>query len=235
MMPLDNYAAFFIATLAVLVSPGPTVFYLLHAILERGRSHGGAAVAGVVAGDTVAVVASLTGLGALLSLSATAFEIFRYFAAAYLVYLGLRALLAKGGHAGEGLTAQNNDPMGDSGVGEVGVGENGVMRAAGSQQRDTFRTAFLVTALNPKGILFFTAFFPLFISREVPALPQLVLMSVTFVVLGGINAAFYVLATDMVKNRLRSGRTLSNLKRLSGGALVAAGAALLASGVKASG
>lgn len=236
-MPLENYLAFFLATMAVLISPGPTVFYILNVILRRGRAHGSAAVAGVVLGDTVAVVASLTGLGALLALSSWGFEAFRLFAACYLIYLGVKALLARDSSLASALPVEN----GGNGMSPKSTAENpGSMNTAGSQTAasqvdrwQTFRAAFIITALNPKGILFFTAFFPLFLSREANPVTQLTLMSATFVVLGGINAGFYVMATDMLRVRLRSRRTVTWLQRFSGAALVAAGSALLARGGRA--
>ena len=208
-MPIENFLAFVLASVLVLISPGPTVFYVLNRILANGRAHGTAAVVGVMAGDTLAVAASLLGLGALLTISAAAFEVFRWFAAGYIIYLGLQAVF------------------------RPRVTRNGVAATNGSGDiRQTCKSAFIVTALNPKSILFFTAFLPLFLSAEAPPVPQLVLMSITFVVLAGINIFLYVVATDALRTFVKSDRALKTLQRIGGGFLVAAGAVLLTQSVK---
>src|SRR4051794_29086784 len=90
----STFAVFALASLALLVVPGPAVLYVVARSVEHGRGIGVASVLGVGAGSFVHVVAAAAGLSAVLVSSASAFTIVKYAGAAYLVALGLRRLLA---------------------------------------------------------------------------------------------------------------------------------------------
>lgn len=197
-MTLELYLAYVAATLVVLAIPGPTVMLVVSFALAQGRKSAAASVAGVGAGDAVAAAASLLGLGAILAASATLFSILKWIGALYLVYLGIRMWRAKA------------EPL-----------DTVETRTAGS--RRIFLHTFVVTALNPKGIAFFIAFLPHFIVQGAPALPQLLLLGLTFVVLGIANAAAYALAAASVRERVKSADTLRILNRLGGSVLIMAG------------
>ncbi len=201
-MTLATWAAFVAAALAMLVIPGPTI------LLVIGQSLGAAAgrwrrvlplVAGVAAGDAVAMTVSLAGLGALLAASATAFTLLKWVGAAYLVWLGLRLWRAPVGDAAPPLPAG---------------------QAA--------RQAFVVTALNPKGIAFFTAFVPQFLDAAQPFVPQAALLTVTFVALAAMNAAVYAVLAGRLSGAVQRPAMRRGFNRLGGGVLIAAGVATAA-------
>jgi threonine/homoserine/homoserine lactone efflux protein len=91
-----------------------------------------------------------------------------------------------------------------------------------SARRMTLHTT-IVTALNPKGIAFFIAFLPLFLNPAAPAVPQLLVLGTTFVVLGIVNAALYALFAAHMRSRITRPSTLKWANRAGGTMLLGAG------------
>ncbi len=89
-----------------------------------------------------------------------------------------------------------------------------------------FRQAYVVTALNPKGIAFFVAFVPQFISASAPFLPQAAILVASFVALAALNALVYALLAGQVSSLVRRPRVRRGFNRAGGGVLVGAGLAL---------
>ena len=198
-MQIEYYLAFVAATIVVLAVPGPTILLVVSYGLSRGRRSLGAVVAGVVLGDFTAMTLSLAGVGAMLSASAEVFTVLKWLGGAYLIYLGLsKWRAAKGG------------------------GEHGQALARRSERR-VFAHAYVVTALNPKSIVFFVAFAPQFIQSGAPLLPQLVILEATFLVLAGINAALYGLFADRMGRFFRKPGPARAMERICGTTLVGAG------------
>ena len=186
-MDFHTWLAFAAAACAMLVIPGP---------LGGGRRSTLPLVAGVAAGDALAMGLSLAGLGALLAASATAYAVLRWAGAAYLVWMGVRMWRAPV----EGTPA----PL--------------PPRRAGMQ-------AFLVTATNPKSIGFFVAFVPQFLDPERAFLPQAAVLVGTFVVLGALNALGYALLAGRLSGAIRRPGTRRALNRAGGSMLIGAGMA----------
>lgn len=188
----------FVATVGVLlVVPGPTVLLVVGHSLAHGRRRASRSILGVISGDFTAMAVSLAGLGAVLAASAQAFALLKWIGAAYLVYLGIRQWRAKPEFA------QDLQPTVDG--------------------RSLYAEAFLVTALNPKGIIFFVAFFPQFIDRRGPVVVQIVILGTTFLTMASINSSMYVLLADRLRAGLASARRQRLFHRLGGTALVGAG------------
>ena len=197
-MPFDLWIAFAAASLLLLLLPGPTVLLVVGTALARGRAAALAMVPGVMAGDAVAMTASLAGLGAVLATSATAFAVLKWAGAAYLVWLGVRMWRR-------------------TAAGAVPVADDASPRALGLR-------AFVVTALNPKGIAFFVAFVPQFVDPARPLLPQVAFLEATFVTLAGLNVLGYALLAGRARRAVLRPATLRLLNRAGAGALVGAGA-----------
>jgi len=198
-MPLDLWLAFTLASLALLVIPGPTILLVLSYALTQGRRVALATAAGVALGDFVAMTASLIGLGALVMASATLFTALKWVGAVYLVYLGVKLLRAR--------------PA-------TGLGDDLI---EGVPARGVFWHAAAVTALNPKSIAFFIAFVPQFIRPENPLMPQFVVLVATFVGLAAANALAFALLADRLRARIRRPGVLLWLNRAGGTALCAMG------------
>jgi leucine efflux protein len=135
MLGIADYGAFCAATLLFLALPGPGTFTLLTSTAKGGFRAGAAATLGVIAGDQVLLWLAVVGVAALLAANPMLFKAVQYAGAAYLSWIGLKLLFAKPGGAE-------------------------VIRI---EPRDYARQAFFITLLNPKAIVFYMAFFPLFI------------------------------------------------------------------------
>jgi threonine/homoserine/homoserine lactone efflux protein len=204
-MTLATWFAFLLASIVLLLIPGPTVLLVVSYALTQGRKVAVAMAAGVALGDFTAMTLSLAGLGALLLASATFFTVLKWIGAAYLVYLGIRLWRAK--------------PVLPDVATETGVGARGI-----------FFHSFAVTALNPKSIAFFVAFVPQFIDHARPLLPQFVIVEATFVTLAALNALAYALAADKLRGRIRRTGVLTWMNRAGAACLVGMGAATAALG-----
>ena len=202
-MTLTTYLAYVLATVLILMTPGPTALLIVSRSLAGGRRAGLACVPGVVLGDLTSMTLSFAGLGAVLAVSATLFTVLKLLGAAYLVWMGIR-LWREGVHVD-----QDQDAARD--------------RAAGPSGRSLFTQAYVVTATNPKAIAFFVAFVPQFVNHDAPIPPQLLLCGATFLILGTLNAAGYAWMAWSLRRRFRSPRVLKLLGRGGACALVAAG------------
>ncbi|MCP1200156.1 LysE family translocator [Notoacmeibacter sp. MSK16QG-6] len=202
MIDLSNYLAFVAASCLILIIPGPTITLIVARAASHGRMTLAPAVAGVALGDLLAASISLAGVGVLLAASATLFEIVRYAGAAWLIVLSIRLWRSGSSNSGPAAHPKALSP------------------------RRLFTETFFVTLLNPKGILFFVAFVPLFISENLPFLPQAVVLVLTFVLLGIVNAALYGMLAGWAHEAVRSPAFKRGLNRF--GAVALAGSAAMA-------
>lgn len=184
---------FLVASLILLVVPGPAVLYVVTRSMAQGRSAGLVSVLGVHAGSVVHVAAATLGLSALLATSATAFAAVKYLGAAYLIWLGIDKLRRRGAPAAE--TAPAAQPP-----------------------RRLFGQGVVVNILNPKTAIFFLAFLPQFVSPgRGPVAAQVVVLGALFIGLGVLSDGCYALLAAGIAGRLRrSARVRQRLDRLSG-------------------
>lgn len=197
-MELTNWLALIAASVVMLAIPGPTVLLVVSYALSHGRKAASATVAGVALGDFTAMTASLLGLGALLATSAELFHVLRLIGAAYLVYIGVKLWRA---------------PVADLAMAET----------AETNRTRIFLHAYAVTALNPKGIVFFVAFLPQFLSQDRPLFGQFLICEATFLVLATLNATAYALLAAGARRTIRRPATQRVVNRVGGGLLVGAG------------
>jgi threonine/homoserine/homoserine lactone efflux protein len=198
-MSFDHWLAFAAATAVLLVIPGPTVLLVISYALGHGRRAALRTVIGVAGGDFTAMTASLLGLGALLATSAALFTALKWVGAAYLIYLGYKLWRA---------------PVGDLGAGPAAVE---------TSTRRIILHAYAVTALNPKGIIFFVAFLPQFLDSAQPLLPQLAIMEATFLVLATLNATLYAVMASAARRSIRRPGVQRVVNRTGGTLLIGAG------------
>src|SRR5215207_3849463 len=90
-----TFVLFLVAAVTLAVTPGPGILYVLARSIKGGRREGYASAAGTAVGGLCHVVAAALGISAVLAASATAFAIVKYVGAAYLIYLGIRAIMAE--------------------------------------------------------------------------------------------------------------------------------------------
>lgn len=201
-MSMENWIAFAAASAILLAIPGPTILIVVSYAMGHGRKTALATVTGVTLGDFVAMTASVLGLGALLATSAEAYAVLRWVGGVYLVYLGFRLWRAP---VGDGPLADNDNLPEKQGV-------------------RIFGHAFMVTALNPKSLIFFVAFVPQFMNPAAPLLPQIAVMEATFVGLAALNALVYALIADKARRFIRRHTVQRAVNRTGGTLLIAAGA-----------
>jgi threonine/homoserine/homoserine lactone efflux protein len=199
-----TFAVFALACLAFLAIPGPSVFYIVTRSLVQGRRAGVTSMLGVQAGGLVHVVAAAFGVSALIASSAAAFTVVKYAGAAYLIFLGVRRLLAR--DTGEEVELEPRTPR---------------------TTAELFGHGVVVNVLNPKTALFFLAFLPQFVDPNAgPVAPQMLVLGTLLVGLGVLSDGTYALLAAGAGNRLRSAaRTRRRLDKLSGGVFVGLGLA----------
>ncbi|KHJ54038.1 Threonine/homoserine/homoserine lactone efflux protein [Aureimonas altamirensis DSM 21988] len=201
-MTFELWLAFAAASAVLLAIPGPTILLVISYALGHGRKAAGATVGGVALGDFTAMTASMLGLGALLATSATLFTALKWIGAAYLIYLGIKLWRAP-----------------------VSIGEASPDTKALPRERPLriFLHTYIVTALNPKSIIFFVAFLPQFMNTAQPILPQMIVFEVTFLVLATLNAVFYAFLASMARKSIRKPSVQRVVNRVGGSLMIGAG------------
>jgi leucine efflux protein len=190
MFGVADYGAFVAAIIIFLLIPGPGNLALITSTGKGGVAGGLAATFGVIAGDQVLMWAAVAGVAALLTAYPTAFHAVQWVGAAYLAWLGIKMLLAKPGAA----PILNIEP------------------------RQYFKQAGLITLLNPKAIVFYMAFFPLFVD---PAQHQGMLtfgvMAATIAALTFAYGLVVVLLTHHLAERMRANPVIARvLEKVAG-------------------
>ncbi|MCG8523450.1 MAG: LysE family translocator [Pseudomonadales bacterium] len=204
-MAIESWLAFVVASAVLLVIPGPTILAVISYSVIHGRRANAPLVAAVALGDSTALFASLVGLGALLAVSAFWFTVVKVAGGLYLLYLGIKLL-----RAGFSLS-EMAEPTSDA------------------SRLKLFTNTYLVTALNPKGIVFFMAFLPQFITPVENGVLQMWLLAVTFVALATINATLYTVFASSARRLLVSSKAQRRFNFAGGALLSSAGVwALLA-------
>ena len=210
----STLALFAVAAVTLLVIPGPAVLYIVTRSVDQGRAAGLASVCGIHVGTLVHVAAAALGLSALLVSSATAYDTVRWLGAAYLVWLGVRRLLA-----------WDEDAPAAAGP---GVRRPGLRRI--------FAQGVVVNVLNPKTALFFFAFLPQFVDTSRGSVPfQVVVFGVAFVLLGLVSDGTYALLASTGAGWLRRRPRVAKASRVvSGGVLISLGLTTALAGSRSS-
>ena len=179
MPDLANLSVFILASLVLLVVPGPAVLYIVARSIDQGRAAGIVSVLGVTVGSAVHIVAAALGLSAILVQSATAFTLVKYAGAAYLIVLGIRKLRERNGLLD-------------------------VEAPRRTRHAVIFRQGVIVNILNPKTALFFFAFLPQFVNVSRGSVgAQVLLLGAIFLIIALISDGTYALLSARVGTTLR--------------------------------
>ena len=192
MPDFNSLVSFAIASVALLVIPGPAVIYIVNRSVASGRPIGLASVLGLELGTLMHVLAATVGLSAILATSEDAFNVVKYLGASYLVLVGLRTLSRQP----ETITSSAN----------------------AMTKVQAFRQGFVINTLNPKIALFFLSFLPQFIDpdKSSNALQSLILGAV-FVICGFAIDGIYSLTASSLRETLAKGKTLPFIQRYVAG------------------
>jgi len=170
-----------IASFILAITPGPAVFYIVTRSVSQGRNSGMASVAGCALGNLGNAIGAAIGLAALFAVSSIVFTVVKYLGAAYLVFLGIRAL-----------RAQEN------------IGQSPEL--ARSPIARIFRDGFVVALFNPKTAIFFAAFLPQFMSPGTPRVAQSIFLGALFVGIASITDTLYALTAGSIAPFLKQAR-----------------------------
>jgi leucine efflux protein len=197
---IRDYWAFVVAVVVFLAIPGPGNLAIITST-SKGRILGGlAATFGVIAGDQVLMWLAVAGVAALLAAHPSVFAVVQYAGAAYLAYLGVKMILAR---------------QGDAPILKM-------------EARQYFKQSLLITLLNPKAIVFYMAFFPLFVDPvKHQGFITFAVMAATIAFLTFLYCFSVTLITHFAAERMRSNpRVTSWLNKIAGTMLVAFGVKL---------
>ncbi|UBU14810.1 LysE family translocator [Nonomuraea gerenzanensis] len=179
MPDISTLAVFCAATLGLLLVPGPAVLYIVTRSVSQGRTAGLISVLGIHTGSIVHIAAAALGISALLAASATAFTIVKYVGVAYLLWLGVRKLMQRGG-------------------------EEKVLELQVQSRRRLFWEGFVVNVLNPKTAIFFLAFLPQFTDPAAgPVGPQILVFGLVWLLLGMASDGTYAMLASALAGRIR--------------------------------
>jgi threonine/homoserine/homoserine lactone efflux protein len=194
-MQLELWLAFTLAAAVLLIIPGPTILTVISYSVSHGYRAKIPLIVAVALGDSTALALSLLGLGALLTESAFWFQVVKWAGGLYLLFLGLKLFSAGIKPLRLQLDTEN------------------------ASSWKLFINTYLVTALNPKGIVFFIAFLPLFIDPDSNLTQQLWILALTFVALATINATAYAAFAGKIRELLSSPKT-QRVFNITGGSLL---------------
>ena len=197
----------FVGTVLLLVlTPGPSVLLAV----ANGMKYGTRKTMGTILGDLSANLIQMTlaaaGLATLITSSGSLFQWIKYAWVAYLVYMGIKKLRAKPG----------------STISKEQIAGRGFLQL--------YAEGFLMSAANPKAIVFFAALFPLFLNPAAPLIPQMMVLGVTFLLLDGSTLWLYARFATRLKSYLENKRQQQLQNKIVGSLLILSG--LLLSRVK---
>lgn len=206
MPSLSTLPVFIVASLALLVIPGPAVLFIVARSGAQGKRAGLVSVLGVHTASIVHVLAAVAGLSTIIVASSIAFTSVKIVGACYLIYLGLKAM--RNARQASIVEAPK------------------VVRP----EKQLFADAFVISLLNPKVALFFLAFLPQFVERDRGAIwSQTLVLGVIYITLGLCSDSMYALIGARLGSHL-SGRTarLRAARYAEGGILLGLGVLTLA-------
>ena len=190
----SSFPLFLAAVAVITITPGPDTFYVLGRSLEQGRLAGIVSALGIFVGNLGHTTAAAIGLSALLMTSALAFNIVKYAGAAYLVYLGIQAIISRDSHS-----TLPTPPR--------------------ASLMKVFLQAILTNLLNPKAALFFLAFVPQFINPAGPLALQTLQLGIIVAASSSLWLALIGALVAAVGQNLRRSPRAAAIQRWGTGSL----------------
>ena len=203
-MSLETWTLYLVAILILTASPGPSSLLCMTKGVTQGFRIGVYTALGSLTAITIILTLSFTGLGLVIASSELTFNIIKYTGAAYLIYLGIKAILSK----------EQEYQLGE----EQETPEQAPVKH--------YISGFIVGSSNPKAILFFTALFPQFIDPNAPLLAQYIIFTATFMVMEFSWLAIYALLGAKSSNWLFAKGRAKLFNRVTGGVFIGAGTLL---------
>lgn len=199
-------------SLVVLFTPGPAVMYIVNRSVDQGKVAGVVSALGMATGSFVHVLFATFGLSLILSLSASVFTVVRYIGAAYIIYLGVRKLMAKV---------------------EVEGDEREALK--GKKLSKVYFQSVIVNVLNPKIAMFFLLFLPQFVNTGTANVSvQIMSLGIAFVLMGICTDSSYALLSGSVGEIMKRSTLYKKIQnKVSGVIFIGLGIYTALSGSKA--
>ncbi|MCG8636809.1 MAG: LysE family translocator [Desulfobacterales bacterium] len=205
-MSFEMWLTFSSIALLNIISPGPAILLAISNGVTSGPKAVSASSAGNVLGLLFVSSVSLFGVGAILQASAFLFMLLKMAGGSYLIYLGIRKYKNKEGFLTAGHKSSSTEDI---------------------ASLSKFKEGFLIAATNPKAILFFVAFFPLFLNVDAPVFPQFIIMTLTFMILSFISLMAYGYLAKTARRWLADIRMVRVFHKVTGGIFIGMGLFLL--------
>ena len=200
-MDIDLYLAFVLATVILILIPGPTIMLTVGHSLSYGFKPAMVTLTGAGLAVSTQLIVVALGMASLLAVLAEWFEWIRWAGVAYLVYAGVQQWRAAA-----------RDPETDT--------------AAAPSAKARFAQGYLITVTNPKSLIFFAAFFPQFIDVTAPAAPQLAALTISFLFVAVGLTALYAVLAHQVRPLFHGAKRVRIRNRIAGSLLIGAGIGL---------
>ncbi|MDM5193615.1 LysE family translocator [Bacillus hominis] len=200
---MENFLLFIIMSICLIILPGPDTAMATKNTLVAGKIGGVKTVFGTCVALLIHTLAAVIGLSALIVKSALLFSIFKYVGAVYLVYIGIKALLA----------VRNTE---DLNTNDVPINND-------NKHTSCFRQGFLTNLLNPKIAVFFLTFLPQFLNPNHNTFIQLLVMGLTYLILTVIWFAFYIFLIDKISAFMKKPKTQRYIQGITGIVLIGFG------------
>ncbi|NAS12230.1 LysE family translocator [Poritiphilus flavus] len=190
----------FVGTVIILaITPGPSVLLATANSMKYGKGKTAGTIAGDLTANLFQIILASAGLATIVVSSGELFQIIKWCGVAYLVYIGIKKIITKP---------------------KITLATNGKEDISFSK---LFAEGFLMSAANPKAIVFFAALFPLFLNESDPIIPQIVILAITFLIIDGLSLFIYALFAEKLKSYLEDQQKVHMQNRIVGGLLILSG------------
>jgi threonine/homoserine/homoserine lactone efflux protein len=190
----------FIGTVLILtLTPGPSVLLVTANSMKFGKKKTTGTILGDLSANLVQIILASAGLATIVISSGELFQSIKWFGVLYLIYMGAKKILV-----------------------EPDFEINALSRKQKSF-KSLYIEGFLMSAANPKAIVFFAALFPLFINKDLPFLEQAAILAITFLVLDGLTLLIYTHFATKLKEYLENKRKASLQNKIVGSLLILSG------------
>ena len=198
-MNLTIWMSYVGTVLILTLTPGPSVLLATSNSMKFGAKKTIGTILGDLSANLLQIILASAGLASIVVASGEIFQLIKWSGVLYLIYLGVRSILA----TPKVLITQK--------------------RLAHSGFFSLYSQGFLMSAANPKAIIFFAALFPLFINEHQPFLPQVIILTVTFLMLDGLSLFFYSYFATQLKDYLENQEKVHLQNKIVGTLLILSG------------
>ena len=190
----------FVGTVGILaITPGPSVMLVTANSMKWGRDKTVGTIAGDLTANLCQIILASIGLATVVASSGELFQIIKWCGVAYLIYMGLVKIFS--------------NP-------KIEFSTNGSAKGRFSK---LFAEGFLMSAANPKAILFFAALFPLFLNEASPIIPQILILAITFLMIDGISLFVFAFFAAKLKSYLENQEKVNLQNKIVGSLLILSG------------